>query len=193
MSSEDEEAAPILDYRAPGPSETSWKTVWRAADPLEANLAVGKLQESGLHARVDFENTADLGVWAYAPGGTAVQVIEVEIPAARQILEGIERRRTERLNAQSIECPRCHARGARRTLHPLRKLALAIIVIGYASALLLRAPYVPTFGFHWLIVFVGIVLLFVPRMPRWRCTACGNRWSAPQPPIPEDIDEVHDD
>jgi hypothetical protein len=192
MSSEDEEAAPILDYRTSGPSQTSWKTVWRAADSLEANLAVGKLQENGLHARVDFENTADLGVWAYAPGGTAVQVIEAEIPAARQIIEEIEHRRADRLNAQSLACPRCHAPGARRTLHPLRKAALAIIVIGCASALMLKAPDVPIVAFDWLIVIVGVVLLFVPRMPRWRCTACGHRWRAPLP-IAKDMDEEADD
>jgi hypothetical protein len=36
-------------------------------------------------------------------------------------------------------------------------------------------------------MFPGIGMLIWPLTPRWKCTACGHRWSAP---APEDRDEV---
>src|SRR5215218_4265509 len=82
----------ILQYSGSAAKIDDWTHVYRAADTVEANLMVGKLQEAGLHARTDMENTTALGSWGFTGyGGTNVQVLQSEIERAREVIDEIER------------------------------------------------------------------------------------------------------
>jgi hypothetical protein len=179
---------PVVSYMSPGVPEHRWKTVWRAADPMEANLAVAELQERGMHARVDFENTAGLGVNAYAPGGTSVQVMEDEVAQARSVLEEIEQRRRRRLDAESVSCPFCNAPRARRVLHPIRKIGL---LAAFAGGILKASP--PWFGVPSFlpiaIVVAAVAMLLWPMLPYWKCISCGRHFHAPQPSVKEEDED----
>src|SRR5688500_18670986 len=54
-------AAPVLSYQTPSQA-IDWVSVWTAQNTLEANLAVATLQARGIHARLDMENSAGLGL-----------------------------------------------------------------------------------------------------------------------------------
>ena len=186
---------PVLHYStgsadaAPG---GGWVHAWKAADPFEANLIVAKLQEHGLHARVDMENAAALGAWGGGgAGGTTVQALAADVAAVRQILEQIDQDRARRRDAGSVACPRCGHRPAKRLLHPARKAAVAVLVVtpllGIASGPLDFQSVAPAFVLTGL--GLALVLLFVNVVPRWRCPACRHTWAQPDPPAAEDEEE----
>src|SRR6476646_4668992 len=98
-----------LQYSSAAAPINDWTHVYRAGDYLEANLLVAKLQEAGIHARADMENTTALGHWGMSGhGGTNVQVLESEIPEARRIIEEIEKVRAARRAAHEVHCPKCN-------------------------------------------------------------------------------------
>lgn len=182
-------AAPVLGYQTPG-SEASqrWTTVWQAANGFEANLAVTKLQELGIHARVDMENAATLGPVAGVMNGTRVQVLADDAPAARTLLKEIDLRRARRQEAARIRCPNCTSAESKRILHPLRWWGLALIVVPFV--LLPFGELVTDFispGWLVLSVVAGIVMLIWWGVtPRWVCKSCGFQWYAKEP---EEVDE----
>jgi hypothetical protein len=184
-----ENPPPVLNYRVPGaPSDSNWKTVWTARNPAEANLAVARLQELGLHARVDMEASATLGPWAGVVGGTNVQVIESDAPAAREILLEIDQRRERRQQAMVPPCPKCGAAESKRVMSNIRRFALACIVAAIITMVAADSPLV----FLALLV-AGPVLLLWPLTARWRCPACGHRWIAPEPEIADDDEDDDED
>lgn len=171
-----------------------WIHVWKAADPFEANLIVAKLQEHGIHARVDMENAAALGAWGgVGAGGTTVQALADDAAAARRILEQVEQDRARRRDAGSLACPECGHRPAKRLLHPARKAALAFVAVAVVIGPVIAGvaedagPVAPPIVL--LALAVAVVLLFVPVVPRLRCPACRHQWSAADPPVVEDEDD----
>jgi hypothetical protein len=178
----------VLNYATPGASRAQWTTVWSARDAAEANLLVGWLQAQGLSARVDFENTATLGAWAGAGPGTAtgVQVFAADADAARQIILEIERQRLRRREAREMKCPRCGEGGAVRMMPPGRGVAWMLIAGSFALALLQTQL---CFGLG----LIGMMMLFWPMTPKWRCRACGHRWRAPAPEELEEEEAAEED
>src|SRR5690348_7395475 len=108
----------VLNYQTATGAPQQWVTIYKAQNGAEANLAVMALQEKGLHARVDFENSATLGAWAGAGPGTAtgVQVLAADVPAARVVIDQIDRRREARQESRSLKCPRCGTPNPKRIL-----------------------------------------------------------------------------
>ena len=77
---------PVLSYQSPaGPGELRWATVWKGGNTVEANLLVTKLQAHGIHARVDMENSAGLGLYGGVVYGTKVQVLAGDAPIYRPL------------------------------------------------------------------------------------------------------------
>jgi hypothetical protein len=174
----------VLNYQTPGGSAEQWVTVFKARNSLEANLAMGQLQEKGFSARVDFENTAALGAYAGAGSGTTtgVQVLAPDAPAARAIIDEIERRKAARLEAGTLKCPRCGKPGPKRILSAPRIAGLALIVLGIVLGWVHAAFCVPP-------AVVGVFLVTWPMKPKWRCRSCGHTWRAAEPEEVDDDDE----
>jgi hypothetical protein len=195
-SGEDASVSPVLHYSTGGADAApggGWVHVWKAADPFEANLIVGKLQEHGLHARVDMENAAALGAWGgVGAGGTTVQTLAEDVPAARRILEQVDQDRARRRDAGSLACPQCGHRPAKRLLHPARKTAVAALVAMPFVAIIGDAAELPSPVRLFLVLGLGLatmVLFFVSVVPRWRCLACRHAWAEPDPPAADEDDE----
>jgi hypothetical protein len=178
----------VLNYQTPGGSAEQWVTIFKARNSLEANLAVGQLQEKGFSARVDFENTAALGAWAGAGSGTVtnVQVLAPDAPAARAIIDEIERRKAARLEAGTLKCPRCGNPAPKRILSGPRIAGLALIALGIVLGWLHAAFCVPS-------AVVGVFLLTWPMKPKWRCRFCGHTWRAAEPGELDDEETEGDD
>src|SRR5688572_30320907 len=69
-------AREVLSYQTAPGGGIKWVTVWKPRNTMEANLAVATLQERGIHARVDMENAADLGLPYAGVAYSKVQVLE---------------------------------------------------------------------------------------------------------------------
>jgi hypothetical protein len=188
-------AVPVLHYStastdaAPG---GGWVHVWKAADPFEANLIVGKLQDQGLHARVDMENAAALGAWGgVGAGGTTVQALAADAAAVRAILEQIDRDRARRRDAGSLACPACGHRPAKGVLHPARKGSAALFVaVPFVAGVGVAVESGPVGGAAaFATLGLAVVMLFVNVVPRWRCPACDHRWAEPDPPAADEDDD----
>jgi hypothetical protein len=190
-----EPGAPVLSYQSPG-SESSqrWTTVWQAANSFEANLAVTKLQEIGIHARVDMENAATLGPVAGVMNGTRVQVLADDAPAARTLLNEIDLRRARRQEAARVRCPNCTSAESKRILHPIRWCGLALIAVPFV--LLPFGELVTDFispGWLMLSVIAGIaMLIWWGVTPHWLCRSCGHRWYAKEPEELEEDEDLHE-
>jgi hypothetical protein len=143
------------------------------------------LQEKGVPARVDFENSPTLGAWAGAGPGTAtgVQVLTGDVTAARAIIDEIERRKTARLEAGTLKCPQCGKLGPKRILSGWRWAGIALIVLGIVMSRVHASFCVP-------IEVIGIFLLTWPMKPKWRCQSCGHTWRAAEPEELDDDDEA---
>ena len=174
----------VLNYQTPATSVETWVTIFKASNAPEANLAVMALQEKGFSARVDFENSATLGAWAGAGPGTAtgVQVLTGDAPAARAIIDEIERRKAARREAGMLKCPQCGTPGPKRILSEPRIAGLALIALGIALSYVQATFCVPPGA-------IGIFLLTWPMKPKWRCKSCGHKWRAAEPEEPDDDDE----
>ena len=59
---DDDDAGNVLGYQRPPAHGVRWVSVWKPQNGFEANLAIAKLQEHGIHARIDMENTEGLGL-----------------------------------------------------------------------------------------------------------------------------------
>src|SRR5687768_2153730 len=118
-----------LSYASPSTySEPRWETLTTAQNAFEANLAVASLTDAGLHARVDGENLSGLQHWGVSGvGGTRVQVLAEDLDAAKALLAKVDEARRQRRESSIVRCPHCNA-PAQRTWHPLRKLAVVLIV-----------------------------------------------------------------
>ena len=184
-SAQQRQTPPTLCYGSPSDGQLGWTTVWTCRDAAEANLAVGKLQAMGLHARVDMENAAALGAWGGAGpvGSTKVQAIAADAEAARRQLMEIDRRREARQRAPKVRCPRCGGEQAARKMSSVRWLAIACIA-GAVIAGMLEWP-VPMA----VMACAAPLLALWPLAPRWLCAACGNRWIAPEPELLDDDEE----
>jgi hypothetical protein len=183
-------AKPVLDYGSPAEPGGRWVHLWTAQNSFEAELAVMRLQDHGLYARADMLHTAGLGAWGGAgPGTVNIEVPQGDFEAARRVITEIEQERARRRHARSLVCPRCAAAPAKRAVHPLRWAALAALVA--VPVLIAVAEQLP-FGTGWpaaMLILAGLVLLVWPVTPRWRCRACGEHWSQPEPDERADEDE----
>src|ERR1043166_1716043 len=95
----------VLDYAAPGTGELDWVTVWKCRNSLEANLAVNKLRDSGVEARIDMEHAGGLGpITGQTSLFTSVQVAANDAADARRILQDVQDNKYIRGQAH---CPRC--------------------------------------------------------------------------------------
>ncbi|MEA2708773.1 MAG: hypothetical protein QOF78_1374, partial [Phycisphaerales bacterium] len=167
----------VLNYRTPPAHGIQWVNVWKARNTMEANLAVATLQEHGIHARVDMENAADLGLLYEGIANSKVQVIAEQADAARTLLLEIDQQRAKRQDAASLKCPNCNTPNPKRIMHPLRWAAWAIlagfvVLIGFAEARSRWSAWV------LLLVPVGLAMLVWGVTPRWRCKRCGHPWYA---------------
>lgn len=184
---------PVLQYSKAAGHELGtggWVHVWKAADGFEANLIVGKLQEHGIHARVDMENAAALGAWGgVGAGGTTVQALAVDAAAAREIIAKVESDRAARRQGTQLVCPTCGHRPAKRLLHPARRMAVLILFATPLLGVLADVADVPS-PFPGLLCLGGLALtlylLFRRVTPMWRCPACQHSWSQAEPPEMED-------
>jgi hypothetical protein len=195
----DRAAGPVLEYHSGGGDNVEdrggWVHVYKAADPFEANLIVGKLQTHGIHARVDMENAAALGAWGgVGMGGTTVQALAGDAAAVRAILTDIEQERARRRGTPTVRCPQCGHAPAKRLLHPARKAGVACLLVvpiivcaGLGGDAAIRT-LVPT-----ALTVAGVALLFVTVTPHWRCLACQHTWAQPDPPVVEDDEDDDED
>jgi hypothetical protein len=166
---------PILDYSNVANEPLKWKTIASYANVVEANLAILKLQDAGVRARTDGENTAILGPYSGAAGGARVQVIEHDVETARKILAEVEearKRRRERDDAKP-NCPACGDDQPAKVIWPGRWVGGAMLVAGIIGTWL-----APGQGILILLILAGVGSLFWPVAQRWKCAACGNRWQA---------------
>ena len=184
-------AAGTLNYQIPANQPIHWVSVWKARDTMEANLAVATLQERGIHARVDMENTADLGLYYVGIANSKVQVPAADAEAARRLLLAIDRQRARRQEAASLKCPRCSTPDPKRVMHPLRWAAWGVLAAFVVLVALEErvAEFVPV-GWLLLLLPLGLLMLAWGVTPRWRCKSCGHRWYAPEP---EEVDEDEDE
>lgn len=192
------ERTQILQYSSAAANPVDdWIHIFRARDYLEANLLVGKLQEQGLHARVDMENVASLGSWAGGgPGGSNVQALTSEAEQAKRIIDELEKVRAARYAPNRVPCPQCGHTPALRQFRPIRVAALAAIGLFIISGVLSGVGALPrSLDGRLSIGLLGlaIVLLIFPAMPRWLCPSCGHRWEQAEPEEVEDEDEQEDD
>ncbi len=127
------------------------------ATPTEASLAASRLEQEGIRAFLENENTiaADF-LLSNAIGGVRVTVAESSVLRAREILQMspavIEKDDLDEFDGYADEpfrCPKCH----RKELDFVPFSGLAVL-----SSLLL----------------LGLPLLFVSRAKR--CRACGHVW-----------------
>ena len=187
-------ASPVLSYQTPT-AGMEWVNVWTAQHTLEANLAVATLQEHGIHARLDMENSAGLGLPYAGVIYAKVQVLAPDAEAARAMLLEIQRQRERRRAATTLACPRCGKRAADRVLHPIRYAAWGmfgalILLIAFHESL----ERIPFIGFLLLLLpLAGIAMLVWGVTPRWRCRSCGHRWYAAEPQELEEDDGDGDD
>ena len=182
---------PVLEYRSAPDPAVDWVHLWTANNSFEAELAVMRLHDRGLHARADMLNTAGmLGAWGgTGPGGVNVQVLRPDAAAARAIIAEIETEAARRRHARSLACPKCGTPSARRAVPSLRWVALAALVAAPVLAVVLAQLGLEGGGWVFLLIPLGLVLLIWPLTPRWRCAVCGHRWSQREPDQLEDEDE----
>jgi DNA-directed RNA polymerase subunit RPC12/RpoP len=179
------------DDASPVDGGDAWTFAYLARDTLEANLVVSRLQDQGLHARVDFENVAALGLLGSAsagggPGGAKVQVQRSELPAARAILDQIESDRAARRAKREVRCPMCGSGGATRKLNPIRYVAWAMLMLLVAAPAISGAFDRQLSGWWFVLLPMGLALLVWRATPHWRCVRCGHRWAQGEP---EDLEE----
>jgi hypothetical protein len=165
-----DQAPLILDYRTPPTGLPIWKTVASFANGFEANLAMLKLQDRGLKARVDSENLAVLGPFAGATPGAAVQVMSDDVEAAQQILRQIEDAKQQRRIGSKEACPACGSSNSKTTIWPGRWVGLTMLIAGALVGFWSRPEIALS-----LIAF-GFVLLLWPVAQRFQCKACGHHW-----------------
>ena len=184
----------VLSYQTPAAPGQRWVSVWKPRNNMEANLAVATLQEQGIHARVDMENAADLGLPYAGVAYSKVQVLASDAEAARKLLLEIDQQRARRQEAMSLKCPRCATPNPKRIMHPLRRAAW-IMLVGF-FVVLGFAQLVDHFFVGWLalILLLGFfAALFWGVTPRWRCKSCGHQWYAKEPEeLEDDEDDEHD-
>jgi hypothetical protein len=134
-------------------------TVATFNDPLEAQLARGKLESAGVRSTLADDNLVAMD-WYYtnAVGGVKLQVMPADMPAAREALAEVRAARSERESQGSVDepmeagetvCPKCGSPDVYYERFS-RKLA-------FLSMLLLRVP-----------------LPFLKQ--KWTCEACGHTW-----------------
>ena len=188
----DGEAQDPLSYQTPT-RRVEWVSVWKPRNTMEANLAVATLQEHGIHARVDMENAADLGLPYAGVMYSKVQVLAQDAEAARKLLLEIDQQRARRQEAMSLKCPNCGTPDPKRILHPIRWAAWGALV-GFVVLLALAEAMESVNWQPWLLLLIpaGMAMLVWNVTPRWRCKSCGHRWYAAEPEEEED-DEGEDE
>ncbi|MBI3556012.1 MAG: DUF2007 domain-containing protein [Deltaproteobacteria bacterium] len=67
-------------------SKTTWVTITTFTNRPEAELAKGRLEQSGILANVRSDDTGGLGPYLAATAGVALQVEEKDLETARKIL-----------------------------------------------------------------------------------------------------------
>ena len=189
--STDDHADDVLDYRTPPNQPLEWVSVWKPRDNMEGNLAVATLQKHGIHARLDMENAAGLGLPYAGVAYSKVQVLAPDAAEARRLLLEIDQQRARRQEAASVKCPNCGTPNPKRIMHPLRWAAW-----GMFAAFVVLVPFERIIGEFvnpgWLgLLLLGFLLALIWGVtPRWRCKSCGHRWYAKEP---EEIEEDDDD
>jgi hypothetical protein len=193
IDSEADNPSRPMDAPAARVGEAKWVSIYTCRTREEAHLAVAKLRHLGIAARTDGEETAMVGLSVFSGSGAVtllnpkVQVFESDAPAARAVLEEVDRRRVARLS--KLPCPKC---GAMQPGRVWAKPRLAAIV-GLAVALTLLCSGVAIWPAA-VLVFVAMCGIMWPLTPRWRCTACGHVWIAPDPDSEaEEADEDSED
>lgn len=169
----------VLSYQSPA-APITWVTLMSCPNTIEADLAVTMLQSHGLHARVDMQNSAGLGLYGGVVCGTKIQVLAEEHDAARAFMDEVEARRAKRLAATKVTCPNCKDAPARMLTHPIRRVAWACVIGSIAIPMLISLARVSDSprSVLWLLLFpLGLILMVWNFTPRWRCVACGHRWS----------------
>ena len=181
----------VLSYQTPGATRTQWVSVWKPRNIMEANLAVATLEEHGIHARVDMENAAGLGLPYAGVTYSKVQVLAEDAETARKLLLEIDQQRALRQEATSLKCPNCGTPNPKYILHPLRWWAWAMFA-AFVIGLAFERVLAEFFPIAWLgLLLLGFLLaLFWGVTPRWRCKSCGHRWYAKEP---EEMEEEEDD
>ena len=146
-------------------------TVATYGDVAEAHLACGALSNAGINAVIDGENLA-ANVQGYAPvlGVLKLRVEEKHLAHARQVLDGIEAKRSRWSPYDSDACPACGNNRIRRT--PLRRsVGITLVVLGVVGC-----AFPQTRAFAVAALIVGGYVLITPEYARYRCDACGQRW-----------------
>ena len=174
------------NHASPADGGDDWVFAYLARDTFEANLIVAGLEQQGLHARVDFENVAALGLLGSAsagggPGGAKVQVQRRDLRAARAHLDQIESERASRRAKREVRCPRCGSGGAKRKLNPIRYVAWAMLILLIAAPAITGALDRQPSGWWFLLLPTGLALLVWRVTPHWRCPRCGHRWAQAEP------------
>jgi len=192
-SGDGDDDAKVLDYHAPASQPLKWVSVWKPRNNMEANLAVATLQEHGIHARVDMENAADLGLAYAGVTYSKVQVLAADAEAARKLMLEIDQQRARRQEAMSVKCPRCGTANPKRIMHPLSWAAWGMLVT--FIVLVVLAERIDHMIIGWLALLLllgGFAALFWGVTPHWRCRKCGEQWYAKEPEELEDDDGEED-
>lgn len=132
-------------------------TLWRYRDLSEALVAKAKLQSEALRCSLADDNIVRLNWFlSNAIGGVRLQVVDVDAEAAMELLaEAIPPSFSAEETGEEYvqpECPNCHE--------------LDTSYETFYRGVTLWALWL------WSLPF------WIPRLKRWKCEACGNRWKA---------------
>lgn len=152
-------------------------------DLVDANLAVGRLNDEGIRASLAGEHlAATLGPLygaAYA-GGPFVLVPKADEADARRIIGEVEAARRERVGGESPPCPTCEHRPTVRVLPALRWAGLAVCLVAFLL--------VPLTSIGILLFVLGVPMVVWQVTPVWKCPACHRRFAAAVPTNDRDAD-----
>ena len=175
-----------VNETSPKPYDGPIVAVAAYSRPLDAHMARGALEEAGIPAFVEGENSAQLHE---VPVCARLMVRGEDLDRARAILEGGEpvvgAEGAPRAALTSAgRCPRCHASLLRRRL-TIGIPEWAVVGIGAYEAIVLR---------RWPWVAGTLLLVLAAAIPRrrWSCPSCGGEWSTRRPDgpaaDPQDVD-----
>jgi hypothetical protein len=185
-----ESPRPILPYASSSTESGAPARLGPFLSPVEANLAMLRLQREGIECSLDGEirNSALTG-YGSAIAGMHLLVRPKDEAPARVVLRAIEDQRRERRLSSLAPCPSCDQRDTQRIIPWERWVGVSILCTLPVWSL----SGVPSPGsIAMACAVVGGTLMLLPTTPLWRCGGCDRRFRAREP-IVDDHDEPDPD
>ena len=148
-----------------------WVRVGRYLNSQEAELARARLARDGIPSQVSGATANAMG----GPFGGAVYCVELEVPQldvplATDILRNIESRRAARLHTKP-PCPKCGNATPVQTMVRARVVGGCMIFAAIVDSVVLHEPWSSLALFA-----VGLYLVISPGNIRWVCPSCATVW-----------------